>query len=174
MLAANWMRALVAGLVSLAACSPSGRPQTSPDAAKPGTDAPPSGLCYSPSVTGMVMASNPNLQACAVWNNVAMMSGNVTLSRDTTSLTMAFANGLTFAGSVDTTNHVMLVHSDLHAWSDGCTWRATETLTGPLDPATCVMTLSYAYQETVEVSNGACDMPCTGTADFSLQITPLF
>jgi hypothetical protein len=159
------MRSLV--VVALAACAPA-RPDPGTVDAAPVHDAAP-GVCYEPSVSGMVMAGNPNLQACAIWNNVANMTGTVTLGRTGNMVTMAFASGLTFTGTISGTN-VTLTSSALHSFTDGCTWRATETLTGTIDPTSCVMMLSYAYVETVEVSNGACATPCTGTADFSLQI----
>lgn len=165
------MRALVLALAA-AACGPGNRAPTSADAPPVTSDAAPM-LCYSPSTTGMATAGNANIQSCAIWNNVANMSGMVTLTRDHDNLTMAFANGLTFTGTIQGTA-VQLQHYELHDFSDGCTWRATETLTGTIDTTSCVMTLSYAYQETVEVSNGACATPCSGTADFSLQITPVF
>jgi hypothetical protein len=166
-------RGLVALALALAACAPSGRPPGEHvDAAVVVPDTTPA-VCYEPSVTGMVMAGAANLQSCAIWNHVAQMNGTVTLARAQDNLTMTFANGLAFAGTISGTT-VDLVHSELHDFTDGCTWRATETLSGTIDTSSCVMMVHYAYQETVEVSNGACASPCTGTADFMLQITPIF
>jgi len=130
-------------------------------------------VCFVPSVMGTVAHGPPNIQSCAIWNSVGSMTGDVTLSRTGDNVTMAFATGITFTGTITGTN-VMLTYWHLHDFSDGCKWRATETLTGTIDPQSCVMMLSYNYVETVEVSNGACATPCSGTADFSLQITPLF
>jgi hypothetical protein len=167
------MRAPIALLLGIVACGPGGRAHTAPDASNAGGDATPR-VCYAPSETGSVMAGNPDLQSCAIWNNVANMNGNVTLARDpANNLTMTFSTGLAFAGAITDPN-VQLVHSELHDFTDGCKWRATETLSGTIDETTCVMMLHYAYVETVEISNGACASPCTGTADFTLQIMPLF
>jgi hypothetical protein len=156
----------------VAACSPGPR-GNGVDASNNGSnthDGAPA-VCYEPGVRGKVMAGTADIQDCAVWNSVASMTGDVTLTRTATSLTMAFDTGITFTGTV-TGNNVMLTYYQLHDFTDGCQWRATETLSGPMDPATCVMTLSYQYQETVE-SGDLCDSPCTGTADFNLSITPI-
>jgi hypothetical protein len=159
-------------LVALAACGPGGRPPSgaTPDAAPVHDSAP--AVCFDPSVTGTVTAGTANIQTCAIWNSVSKMTGSVTLSRTDSMLTMAFASGPTFAGTISGTS-VTLTYAHLHDFEDGCTWRATETLSGTLDPTSCVMTLSYSYVESVSVSNGACATPCTGTADFSLQVTPI-
>ncbi len=165
------MRAVLA-LAVVAACSPGSRPSTAmPDAPVTPDVAP--AVCFEPSVTGTVTHGTPNIQQCAIWNSVANMTGDVTLTRTGDNLTMAFATGVTFQGTV-TGTQVHLVYSHLHDFTDGCQWRATETLDGTLDAQTCVMMLAYNYVETVEVSNGACATPCTGTADFALQITPIF
>jgi hypothetical protein len=159
-------------LLLLAACSPSSR--TPPDAAAVVVhDTAMATACFEPSVMGTVIAGPANIQDCAIWNSVASMTGNVTLTRTGDNLTMAFGSGITFAGTVSGSN-VMLTYSHLHDFSDGCKWRATETLSGTLDPTSCVMMVSYNYVETVEISNGACATPCSGTADFSLSITPIF
>jgi hypothetical protein len=163
------MRTLL--IIAIAACSPL-RPSEGGADAPIVHDAPGPSVCYEPSVTGMVMAGMANLQSCAIWNNVANMTGNVTLSRTGNAVTMAFATGVTFAGTINGTS-VTLTNAQLHDFTDGCTWRATETLTGTIDPVSCVMMLSYAYSEMVAVSNGACATPCSGTADFSLQIAPI-
>lgn len=118
------------------------------------------------------MTGNANVQSCAIWNNVARMTGTVTLERTATTFTMTFSNGLVFTGAISGTT-VTLTHIEPHSFTDGCTWQSTETLTGTVDPTTCVLTLRYDYQEMVTVSNGACASPCTGMADVSLQITPI-
>ena len=164
------MRSIVYGLVFVVACSPS-RPSQTPDSNQQTIDAAPS-LCYEPSTSGTVTPGTSTLDSCAVWNSVSKMSGAVTLTRDPSHLTMAFATGPTFVGTVAARN-VNLTYFHLHDFSDGCKWRATETLTGDLDPASCVMTLSYHYVESVETSDGSCATPCTGTGSFSLQIAPI-
>lgn len=160
----------------VAACSPSpragGDPQ--PDASShvtPDTGRP--AVCFEPEIAGTATIGNAAVQACAIWNNVSRMSGDVTLTRDTSSFTMAFSNGLTFAGSVSSSNHVTLVNVEPHTFDDGCGWQSTETLTGTLDPATCVLSLSYAYAEMIVQDNGACATPCSGTANVSLGVTPI-
>ena len=134
-------------------------------------DAAPS-VCYAPSVQGTVTPGASSIQSCAIWNNVSNLMGGVTLTRDATMLTMAFATGVTFSGTVIGRN-VELTYSHLHDFTDGCKWRATETLSGDLDPATCVMMVSYRYVETVEISNGACATPCGATGMFSLSVAPI-
>ncbi len=157
-------------LLALAACGPAKRMDppmmTAPDAPAQATS------CYEASVSGTASVGTSSVESCAIWNSLAEMTGGVTLTRDQTSLTMAFATGVTFTGTV-VGNNVDLTYSNLHDFEDGCTWRATETLTGALDPATCVMMLGYHYAETVEVSNGACATPCSGTGTVSFQISPI-
>ena len=86
------------------------------------------------------MTGNANVQDCAIWNNVARMTGTVTLTRTATSFSLDFANGLSFTGAI-TGNQVPLTHVEPHTFTDGCSWQSTETLTGTVDPATCVLTL---------------------------------
>jgi hypothetical protein len=163
---------LVYVVALLGACTPA--PRTGDH-----VDAPPSHqidsapmVCYEPAVTGMVMAGAAHIDSCAIWNSLAQMTGDVTVTRAATTMSMAFASGVTFAGTVIDRN-VMLTYTHLHDFSDGCKWRATETLNGDLDPASCLMMLSYTYVESVEISNGACATPCAANGSFSLQITPV-
>jgi hypothetical protein len=166
------MRLLAAALLPAIGCGPGARSQDRADAHQSATDAT-HGQCYAPSVMGNVMTGAADIQDCAVWNNVANMSGTVTLARTQNNLTMAFSTGLTFTGTIHDTQ-VTLVHWELHDFTDGCKWRATETLSGTIDDRTCVMMLHYDYMESVEIDNGGCDLPCSGTANFSLQISPIF
>jgi hypothetical protein len=158
--------------VLLAACSsPSRGPTGLPDAHEVIVDVPPA-VCFEPSISGTAAIGNANVQDCAIWNNVARMTGSVTLTRTTSSFSIDFANGLSFTGAI-TGSQVELTHVEPHTFSDGCLWQSTETLAGTIDPATCVLTLAYDYAETVTQSNGACATPCSGHADVSLQITPV-
>lgn len=160
-------------IVVTAACAPSKREvPAQPDAAQlPMHDAAPM-VCFDPSITGTAMTGNANVQACAIWNNVSRMTGTVTLARTATTFSIDFANGLSFTGAI-TGNQVSVTHVEPHTFEDGCLWQSTETLTGTVDPTTCVLALSYAYAEMVTQSNGACATPCAGTANVSLQITPI-
>lgn len=129
-------------------------------------------VCYAPMVMGSVTPGTSTIQSCAIWNSVSKLTGGVTITRNATMLTMAFATGVTFTGTV-VGRDVELTYTHLHDFTDGCKWRATETLTGDLDPATCVMMVSYRYVETVEISNGACATPCGATGTFSLSVAPI-
>jgi hypothetical protein len=134
---------------------------------------PPPSICYDPSVSGEASQGTSNIEACAIWNHDQQMVGAVTATRDQDALTVTFSSGLAFVGLV-TGGNVQLSHSELHSFEDGCLWRATETLTGTLDPTTCVLTLSYRYAETIEVSDGRCAIPCSGAGSLSLRIAPIF
>ncbi len=161
---------------AVAACAPSPRSggEPPPDASSHLTpDASGPTACFEPQIAGTATIGNADVQGCAIWNNVSRMSGSVTLTRGTSSFTMAFSNGLTFVGSVSSSNQVTLVNVEPHTFSDGCGWQSTETLTGTLDPVTCVLQLSYAYAEMVVQDNGACATPCSGTANVSLEVTPI-
>jgi hypothetical protein len=159
----------VALVVVLAACSSPKRAQ--PDAADVGPDAAPA-VCFEPAITGTAATGNANVQDCAIWNNVARMTGSVTLTRTGSSFSIEFGSGLSFTGAI-TGNQVQLTHVEPHTFSDGCLWQSTETLAGTVDPGTCVLTLAYDYAEMVTQDNGACATPCSGHADVSLQITPV-
>lgn len=168
------MRIALVVVVVVAACSPSSR-GSSPDAprgdATVAGDAAPT-MCFEPAITGTAATGNANVQDCAIWNNVARMTGTVTLTRTATTFSIDFANGLSFSGAI-TGNAVSLTHVEPHTFTDGCGWQSTETLTGTVDPTTCVLTLAYDYAEMVVQDNGACATPCSGHADVSLQITPI-
>jgi hypothetical protein len=165
----------------IAACAPA--VESSRDAA-PGHDAVTSvpdaapfadivaAACYEPSLSGTVTADGPaEIQSCAIWNSASELQGMVTLTRSGDSLTMSFASGPVFTGTLSGTS-VNLVYYHLHPFDDGCEWRATETLFGTYDPSSCVMSLSYSYRETVE-SGSACATPCSGDASFMLSVTPI-
>src|ERR1043165_6462959 len=122
-------------LAVLAACGPGDRPPpsgTTPDAPGVTHDGTPA-VCFDPAVAGTATHGTPNIQSCAIWNSVASMQGDVTLTRSGNMLTLAFASGPVFTGTVNGST-VMLVYTHLHDFEDGCKWRATETLTGTLDP----------------------------------------
>ncbi len=168
---AAWLFAIAA----TAACAPAARPGTSTDAAMPiaTADSAIAPLCYAPSTTGEVMPGTSTIEDCAIWNNLARMTGQVTVSRDQTMLSIAFdAGSLVYTGTVDA-GAVSLSYYALHDFTDGCEWRATETLTGTLAEATCQLTLTYHYAETVEVDNGDCATPCSADGSFSFDVTPL-
>lgn len=166
----NWLGSLV--VVMVAACGPSGHHDpVQVDAPGEVADSAPA-VCFEPAVSGTAATGNTNVQSCAIWNNVARMNGAVTLTRTGSSFTMAFANGLSFTGSI-TGAQVTLTHIEPHTFDDGCGWQSTETLTGTLDPSTCILSLAYDYAEMVTQSNGACASPCTGSADVSLEVTPI-
>ena len=129
-------------------------------------------MCFEPAITGTAATGNANVQACAIWNNVARMTGMVTLTRTATTFSIDFANGLSFTGAI-TGNAVSLTHVEPHSFTDGCGWQSTETLTGTVDPTSCVLSLAYDYAEMVVQDNGGCATPCSGHADVSLQITPI-
>lgn len=158
----------------LAACGPAKHaPVGTPDAPRTVDAMSEPAECFVPAVQGSATTMTVSIESCAVWNNLANMTGDVTLSRTGNDLSLAFTTaGLIFTGTIDGTD-VMLTYSALHDFTDNCEWRATETLTGTVDPTTCVMTLSYDYEEMVAVASpDGCDSPCTGTANVSLQITP--
>jgi hypothetical protein len=159
---------VVVGL--LAACSSS--PQRGqPDASEAVVDAAPF-VCFEPGIGGAAMIGNANVQDCAIWNNVARMTGGVTLTRTASSFSLDFADGLSFTGAI-TGNQVELTHVEPHTFTDGCGWQSTETLSGTVDPTTCVLSLAYDYAEMVTQDNGACATPCSGHADVSLEISPV-
>lgn len=166
------MRFLVVVAVVVTGCSPSSRTPT--DAVQTGSghaDAAPA-LCFEPAISGTAATGNANVQSCAIWNNVSRMTGMVTLTRTASTFSIDFASGPSFTGAI-TVNQVSLTHVEPHSFTDGCGWQSTETLTGTVDPSTCVLTLAYDYAEMVVQDNGGCATPCSGHADVSLQITPV-
>jgi len=170
---------LVLVVLCAAACSGSSRTRThaedgldlgSSDASQSSS----STECYDPAVEEMVVPGTSSVDSCAVWNSLAQMMGDVTIAASGSTLTMTFgSNGVVFTGTVDSSGNVTLVYTHLHDFTDGCEWRATETLTGTLSQASCMLSLSYSYAESVEVSNGACDTPCSGDGTFTFGLAPI-
>ena len=101
-----------------------------------------------------------------------MLSGQATVSRSGTTLTIDFGDGVVFTGPL-TNGMVRLVYEHQHPFEDGCGWKATEVLTGQLDPTTCNFVLRYDYVEQVVTSDGSCATPCSAQADVDLQLTPI-
>jgi hypothetical protein len=173
------MRSLLLGaVVAIVACGGSSRPNGSPDAghavdaALTNQDATPM-VCYEPSESGMVMPGASSIEDCAIWNNLAEMTGTVTVARTGANISMSFGSGaLVYNGTV-TGTAVLMTEYALHDFEDGCEWRATETLTGMLDPSSCQLSLLYHYAETVEIDNGDCATPCEADGSFALDIVPV-
>jgi hypothetical protein len=128
--------------------------------------------CFEPQETASVSTAGSLVQACAIWNSLSSLTGQVTIARTGASLVLAFASGVTFNGTV-TGNDVSLTHAQTHPFTDGCLWLATETLVGTLDPTTCAMSLAYTYVETVSMSNGACATPCAASSTVTFSFQPI-
>jgi hypothetical protein len=129
--------------------------------------------CYTPSESANVTQSNVSVAPCAGWPNITKLTGMATLALGDGMLTLTFASGPVFTGPVTGTD-VTLTYTQDHHYNDGCTWRATETLTGSYDATTCDMSLAYAYQEgPISGFNcfSACNNPPT-TADLAITPTP--
>ena len=127
-------------VVVVTACYPSSRgPMGTPDAAvhhDAAGDAAPM-MCFEPAITGTAATGNANVQDCAIWNNVARMTGTVTLTRTATTFSIDFANGLSFTGAI-TGNTVSLTHVEPHTFTDGCGWQSTKRSPAPsIQPRAC-------------------------------------
>jgi hypothetical protein len=128
--------------------------------------------CFEPQVSANVNTSGSIVQECAIWNNLSSLMGQVNITRTGSTLTLDFSAGVTFTGTV-TGNNVSLTHAQTHTFTDGCLWLATETLTGTLDPTSCAMSVSYAYVESVQTSNGACATPCSASSTVKFSFQPV-
>jgi hypothetical protein len=168
--------ATLAALTALAltACAPSERRHEGIDSGVDASLLPPDAslLCYPTTTVAEVALQIQIEESCAIWNSLSGLGGNATITRNGTSLTIDFGDGVVFAGTV-TNGVVTLVYAHPHEFSDGCGWRATETLSGQLDPMTCDFVLTYEYVEAVVINRGGCATPCAAEANVSLELTPI-
>ena len=106
------------------------------------------------------------------WGRVRRLAvRRATVTRNGSSLSIDFGNGVVFSGTL-VANSVDLRYEHQHPFSDGCQWRASETLEGTLDPASCNFSLRYDYVET-PISTGPCAAPCSAQADVTLELKPV-
>jgi hypothetical protein len=165
-------------LCALAACGPGDREDSgkmSDASAIDGTVAQPDAapmVCYAGATEVDVALQIQIEESCAIWNSLAELGGRAMVTRSGTSLTIDFGNNVVFAGTL-VNNAVMLRYEHMHPFSDGCGWKATETLAGQLDPNTCNFALSYDYVESVVTSDGSCASPCSAMANVDLEIKPV-
>jgi len=169
------IRPALLSLAVLAACGPGDRGGSTPDAQQaidatvPDTTP---AQCYD-TVTEVEVALQVQIEeSCAIWNSLAELSGRATVTRTPTSLTIDFGNGVVFSGTL-VNGAVSLVYAHNHTFTDGCGWKATETLAGTLDPSSCNFSLSYDYVESVAVNNGGCATPCSAQANVQLELKPV-
>jgi hypothetical protein len=164
-------------VVVLASCGPSGRTPDGDDAGQPSDGAmatPDMGpkVCYDTTTQVEVALAVQIEESCAIWNSLSMLSGTATVSKSGTSVTIDFGDGVIFSGPL-VGNMVTLVYTHDHPFTDGCGWRATETMLGTLDPMACTFMLDYDYVESVVQNNGGCASPCAANADVTLDLNPV-
>lgn len=162
-------------LAVLAACGPSGRTgddtgETPIDAAA-ASDAGPH-VCYDQTTQVEVALTVQIEESCAIWNSLDMLSGMATVSRSGSTITIDFGDGVVFSGPL-VGNMVTLTYTHDHPFTDGCGWRATETMRGTMDPDQCTFMLDYDYVESVVQNNGGCATPCAANADVTLDLNPV-
>lgn len=170
-------RPAVLFLVAIAACGPDGRGRE-PGAVDAGLDAavPPPDVapqeCYAGMTEVEVALQIQIQQSCAIWNSLAELDGRAKVTKAGTNLSIDFADGVVFSGTL-VNGTVRLVYAHQHPFSDGCGWKATETLDGTLDSKTCNFSLSYDYVESVVTSDGSCASPCSAQANVKLELKPV-
>jgi hypothetical protein len=160
-------------LCALAACGPGDREGSAnhPDAAVHG--APDAAMvCYEGATEVEVALMIQIEESCAIWNSLGELGGRATVTRAGTMLTIDFGTGVVFSGTL-ANNAVNLRYEHMHPFSDGCGWKATETLVGTLDPRSCNFALSYDYVESVVMNNGGCASPCSAMANVQLELKPV-
>jgi hypothetical protein len=175
------MPRLVISLVALAACGPGEREgggQGMPDAAMDAIigvrlDSTAPAECYASTTTVEVEAEIQIVQSCAVWNSLSELAGTATVTRTANNLSIDFGNGVLFTGTLGTSGAVYLTYVHDHPFTDGCGWRATETMIGQLDQTSCAFELDYDYVEAVVINNGGCASPCGAQANVTLDLTPI-
>lgn len=169
------MRRLLVGVALLASCGPTGRTPDDaalmPDGVMATPDTGPQ-VCYEATTQVEVALAVQIEESCAIWNSLAKLAGTATVSRATNTISIDFGEGVIFAGPL-TGNSVMLVYTHNHPFTDGCGWRATETMRGTLDPVACTFMLDYDYVESVVQNNGGCASPCAANADVTLDLNPV-
>lgn len=165
---------LLGVFVVVAGCGPSGRGDDTSELADSGmvvADSSPA-VCYEATTQVEVALTAQIVQSCAIWNSLSLLSGTATVSRTASTITIDFGDGVVFSGPL-TGNDVTLVYSHDHPFSDGCGWRATETMHGTLDPVACTFMLDYDYVESVVQNNGGCATPCAANANVTLDLNPV-
>jgi hypothetical protein len=163
-------RALLA-LLALASCGPGGRDPGTPDGSMQTSDTAPR-VCYDVVTQVDVVLDIQIEESCAIWNSLSLLSGMATVSRTATAITIDFGDGVVFSGPL-INGAVDLVYKHDHTFTDGCGWRATETMRGTLDPIGCTFALDYDYVEAVVINNGGCASPCAANADVTLELNPI-
>ena len=128
--------------------------------------------CFT-SVTDVAVSVQASVvSSCAAWPSLDGLPGTAHISRSGTQLTIDFEGGVVFVGTIDDGGAISLTYIHQHPWPDGCEYAATETLVGTID-ATCSMSLSYAYAESVAVSDGDCSgisESCPASSEVSLTL----
>jgi hypothetical protein len=167
---------LMLGVVLVASCGPTGRTpgddtETPMDGAMATPDMGPM-VCYSTTTQVEVALTVQIEESCAIWNSLSKLAGTATVSKTGTTITIDFGEGVIFSGPL-TGNQVMLVYTHDHPFTDGCGWRATETMRGTLDPDACTFQLDYDYVESVVQNNGGCASPCAANANVNLDLNPV-
>lgn len=163
-------------LVVIASCGPSGR-TPGDDTEMPGDSAtaiPDMGpqVCYEQVTQVDVSLTVQIEESCAIWNSLSKLAGMATVSRSGNTITIDFGEGVIFSGPLTGTS-VMFTYTHDHPFSDGCGWRATETMSGTMDPTACTFALEYDYVESVVQNNGGCASPCAANADVTLDLDPV-
>ena len=161
-------------LALVAACGPDGREPSVTDGGTDGTVRQDSqqAQCYEQTTEVEVALQIQIEESCAIWNSLAELSGRATVVRSGTNLSIDFGNGVVFAGTL-VNGTVNLVYAHQHTFTDGCGWKATETMAGTLEPTTCNFSLSYDYVESVVINNGGCATPCSAQANVMLELKPV-
>jgi hypothetical protein len=159
---------------ALAACGPGDRDGSGdhPDAAINGRPDGAPMVCYEGATEVDVALTIQIEETCAIWNSLAELGGRATVTRTGTTLTIDFGNNVVFTGTL-ASNAVNLRYEHMHPFTDGCGWKATETLVGTLDPNSCNFALSYDYVESVVMNNGGCASPCSAMANVQLELKPV-
>lgn len=168
------MRLALPIIAVLAACGPNERDPVVSDAgldSTPSHDVAPQ-ECYGGTTDVDVALQIQIQQSCAIWNSLAELDGRAKVTRAGTNLSIDFANGVVFSGTV-IGGVVKLVYAHQHPFSDGCGWKATETMDGQLDSSNCNLKLEYDYVESVVTSDGSCASPCSAQANVNLELKPV-
>lgn len=101
-------------------------------------------------------------------SKILSLGGEVRVQIASPTIRMEFPDGTLFLGPTDGETFTA-TRTQMFPFTDGCMWRATETLEGKIDTrATCNLQAKYGYREQ-PVTMGPCGTPCTIDADLIIE-----
>lgn len=103
-------------------------------------------------------------------SKILSIGGDVKTRITPPTINMDFPDGTSFTGSTNADGSTFsATRTTRFPYSDGCTWQATETLSGSIDQAgSCGLKANYTYRE-APIAGSGCALPCTIDAQVAID-----